>query len=57
MTDLERCDREIAECEAELRAGNRDIYGVLLALLDWRTERRIILEREANGDIQHVDAI
>jgi hypothetical protein len=44
--EIERCRREIAGIEAELRAGHRDIHGLLLALTDWNTELRLV-EREA----------
>jgi hypothetical protein len=43
--EIERCRREIAAIEAELRAGNRDIAGLCLALSDWSMELRI-LEQE-----------
>ena len=39
MTELERCDEEIREHEANLRAGHPDVAGLFRALLDWRTER------------------
>ena len=42
MSPLERCDAEIALCEAELRAGNRDIHGLTRGLVDWSNERRLI---------------
>jgi hypothetical protein len=42
----ERCRREIAAIEAELRAGHPDVAGLCLALSDWSAELRII-EREA----------
>lgn len=40
---LARCDREIARCEAELRAGGLDMEGILQGLQDWTWERRCIL--------------
>lgn len=43
MTDLERCNREIAEAEAHLRAGHPDMEGLLQQLQDWCAERRRIL--------------
>ena len=49
MTDIERCDKEIAEAEAMLRAGHRDVAGLLLKLVDWSIERRILVE---NGAVQ-----
>ena len=47
MTDIERCDKEIAEAEAMLRAGHRDVTGLLLQLMDWSIERRILSENGA----------
>ena len=47
MTKAERlawCDREIARCEAELRAGSLEVEGLALGLQDWSAERRLILE-------------
>jgi len=35
---MERCLREIAAIEAELRAGNPDVAGLCLALADWSAE-------------------
>lgn len=43
---MERCRREIARIEEQLRAGHRDVEGLLLALADWSAELRI-LEGEA----------
>ncbi|HMC59906.1 MAG TPA: hypothetical protein VKJ01_12000 [Candidatus Solibacter sp.] len=45
MTDIERCDKEIAEAEAMLRAGHRDMEGLLLQLMDWSIERRLLSGR------------
>ena len=45
MTELERCDQEIREHETNLRAGNKDVAGLFRALLDWRMERRLLIER------------
>jgi hypothetical protein len=39
---MERCLREIATIEAELRAGNPDVIGLLLAYADWHAELRIL---------------
>jgi len=44
---MERCFREIAAIEAELRAGNPDVMGLLLALADWHAELRILQKRKA----------
>jgi hypothetical protein len=45
QSDIERCHREIAGIEAQLRTGHRDLQGLIVALLDWHTELRL-LERE-----------
>ena len=45
MTELERCDAEIREHEANLRAGHPDVQGLFRALLDWRMERHLLIER------------
>ena len=37
---LERCNREIAQAEAQLRAGHEDMEGLLLKLMDWSNEKR-----------------
>ena len=42
MTDIERCDKEIAEAQAMLHAGHRDIEGLLQQLMDWAIERRLL---------------
>jgi hypothetical protein len=39
---MDRCRREIAAIEAELRAGNLDVQGLCLALSDWSAELRIL---------------
>jgi hypothetical protein len=39
---MERCRREIAEIESQLRAGHADLEGLLLALSDWNAELRIL---------------
>ena len=43
---MQRCRREIAGIEAELRAGNPDLRGLCLALRDWSTELRILQNEE-----------
>jgi hypothetical protein len=40
--EIARCHREIAAIEAELRAGNPDVVGLLLALGDWHVELWIL---------------
>jgi hypothetical protein len=42
MTDIERCEKEIAQAEAMLRAGHREVAGLLLQLMDWSIERRLL---------------
>jgi hypothetical protein len=43
--EIARCEREMAEAEALLRAGHPDVAGLCLALHDWAQELRI-LQRE-----------
>ena len=43
---MERCIREIAAIEAEIRAGNPDLPGLCLALRDWSAELRIHQDEE-----------
>ena len=50
MTELERCDDEIRHVELLLRGGHQDIEGLLLALVDWRTERRLLRAEQENDD-------
>jgi hypothetical protein len=47
LAAAERCRREIAAIEADLRAGSRDVHGLVLALGDWCAELRLI-EREGD---------
>jgi hypothetical protein len=44
MTELQRCDEEIRDHEGKLRTGHQDVAGLFRALLDWRTERRLLIE-------------
>lgn len=39
---MERCRREIAEIEAQIRAGHQDLQGLCLALADWSAELRLL---------------
>jgi hypothetical protein len=39
---LERCRREIAAIEDQLRVGHPDVHGLCLAPADWSEELRII---------------
>jgi hypothetical protein len=48
MTELERCDYEIAEIERQLRSGHHDVEGLCLSLSDWSAEKRILISREAD---------
>ena len=45
-----RCLREITAIEAELRTGNPDVMGLLLALADWHAELWILLEERDEHD-------
>jgi hypothetical protein len=40
--EIERCRREIAGIEAQLRSGHRDLQGLLLGLIDWHAELRLL---------------
>ena len=42
MTELQRCDDEIRQVELHLRGGHPDVAGLLLAFVDWHTERRLL---------------
>jgi hypothetical protein len=53
--EIERCHREIAAIEAELREGNPDVQGLCLALSDWSAELRI-LERQSRRP-RHAEAL
>lgn len=44
--EVERCRREIAGIEAQVRSGHHDLQGLILALMDRYAELRL-LEREA----------
>jgi hypothetical protein len=48
MTELQRCEKEIREHEANLRAGHPEVAGLFRALLDWRTERRLLMAEKEN---------
>ena len=59
MADLDliaRCDAEIANAEALLRAGHPDVQGLLLALSDWTREKRLI-QAEINAGSSLHDAV
>ena len=40
--DIDRCRREIAALEAQIRAGHPDLLGLCLALSDWSGELRLL---------------
>ena len=40
--EIDRCHREIAEIERQLRAGNPKVQGLCLALFDWSAELKIL---------------
>ncbi len=47
LTDLEQCDREIAEAEAYLRTGGvKEMELALMGLHDWLREKRLIEEED-----------
>lgn len=50
MTELERCDAEIHQMKLLLCDGHPDIEGLLLALVDWRTELRLLRAKQENDD-------
>ena len=47
---MERCRREIAAIEDQLRAGHPDLQGLCLALADWSAELRLILLERSQED-------
>ena len=46
MEGIERCRREIAAIEDQLRAGHPEMQGLCLALADWSAELRILEEEQ-----------
>jgi hypothetical protein len=46
---LARCDRELAEIDAQLRAGAGDVEGLLLGMADWYHEKQLILQELSDG--------
>ena len=48
-SDLERCDREIAEASAHM---NAPAYLVTLGVEDWRVERRMIEQELAQPSLE-----
>ncbi len=49
---MERCLREIAAIEAELLAGNPDVEGLVLGLVDWHMELRILQDSDRIGNAE-----
>ena len=57
MTELQRCDEEIRRVEVLLRGGHSDVDGLLLALVDWSTERRLLrAEQEAQDRLPRTNS-
>jgi hypothetical protein len=52
---MERCRREIAVIEEQLRAGHRDVQGRCLALADWSAELRMLIVEGEKGPGRHPD--
>ena len=46
--EVERCRSEMANVEAQLRAGHPDVEGLVLALADWSQELRILMRETPN---------
>jgi hypothetical protein len=44
QSQLDRCEREIAECEQLLRDGHPEVEGLCLALIDWSGELTLLRE-------------
>ena len=42
QAEIARCDAEIESAKAQVRAGNRDLQGLCLAIRDWSAEKRLI---------------
>lgn len=40
--EVERCQQEIEELEAHLRAGHPDVEGLCVALRDWHAELQLL---------------
>jgi hypothetical protein len=53
---MQRCLREIAIIEAELRGGNPDVEGLCMALSDWWAELRILEAEQRQEELsQHAE--
>lgn len=44
--EVARCHGELANIEAQLRAGHPDVEGLVLALADWSQELRILMREK-----------
>ena len=51
LVEIERCFREIAGIEVELRSGHPDLQGLCLGLRDWVAELRLILTQMEDGGL------
>ena len=49
-TMINRCHCEIAEVEAQIRAGHRDLQGLCMALADWSEELNILQNEKRRRD-------
>ena len=47
--EIDRCRREIAQLEHEIREGHPDVAGLCLALRDWSAELRILEGQHAGS--------
>ncbi len=49
-SEIDRCDKEIADAERLLRAGHKDVEGLTLALHDWSRERELLMDQTRKGN-------
>jgi hypothetical protein len=54
--EVERCRREIAEAERQLKSGHPDVVGLCMALADWSAELRILEEERRRAEHPAVEA-
>jgi len=47
--EIARCRGEVAAVEAQIRAGQPDVEGLLLALADWCAELRLLEKEVRDG--------
>ncbi len=40
--EIARCEAEILRCETQLREGHLEMEGLLLGLMDWSNEKRLL---------------